>query len=110
MMKMKSTTTYNKWDIVLLPFPFTQKNSSKQRPALIISPKEFNQEQNVIILQISSNKDEGIDSYKIKEWEQANLPLVSYIKMKFATIKKEIILKKIGRLSEADIKIFKNYL
>ena len=105
MMKMKSTTTYNKWDIVLLPFPFT-----KQRPALIISPKEFNQEQNVIILQISSNKDEGIDSYKIKEWEQANLPLVSYIKMKFATIKKEIILKKIGRLSEADIKIFKNYL
>lgn len=110
MMKTKSTTVYEKWDIVLLPFPFTNQKSEKRRPALIVSPGEFNSGKNVIILQISSQADSQNEDYEIKDWELANLPLVSYIKMKFATIKNEIIIKKIGRLADKDIKIFKNYL
>lgn len=110
MMKTKSTTTYKKWDIALVPFPFTSKKSSKRRPVLIVSPEEYNQGENVIILQISSQKDVYNEDYEIKDWELAGLPVVSYIKMKFATIKQEIIFKKIGRLAEEDIKIFKNYL
>lgn len=110
MMKMKSTTNYEKWDIVLVPFPFTDKNTKQKRPALIVSPKDFNSGKNVIILQISSLKDEKNEDYEIKDWELAKLPVVSYIKMKFATIKKEIINKKIGRLGDKDIRVFKNYL
>eukprot|EP01156_Anaeramoeba_ignava_P013655 Anaeramoba_ignava/a5809_4.p2 GENE.a5809_4~~a5809_4.p2 ORF type:complete len:111 (-),score=14.24 a5809_4:450-782(-) len=110
MMKMTSTTVYEKWDIVLVPFPFTSQEPDKFRPALIVSPGEYNKGKNVIILQITSQKNQKNEDYEIKDWELANLPVVSYIKMKFATIKKEIITKKIGRLAEKDIRIFKNYL
>ena len=110
MMKMKSTTIYKKWDIVLVPFPFTDSKSKKKRPVLIVSPEQYNESKNVIVLQISSKKDIYDEDYKIKDWESANLPASAYIKMKFATIKQEIIYKKIGRLPEIDIKIFKNYL
>jgi len=109
-MKTKSTTAYEKWDIILVSFPFTDQNSSKQRPAVIVSPQEYNAGENVIILQISSQKGQHEEDYTIKNWESANLPLPSYIKMKFATIKKSIIQKKLGRLPEDDIRVFKNYL
>ena len=109
-MKTTSTTHFEKWDIVLVPFPFTDGDSGRLRPALIVSPGEYNSGKNVIILQVSSQKDSNNEDYEIKDWELANLPVVSYIKMKFATIKKEIISKKIGRLADKDVKIFKNYL
>lgn len=109
-MKTKSTTPYEKWDIILVSFPFTDSKSSKKRPAVIVSPKQYNGGDNVIILQISSQKGRHEEDYEIKNWESANLPLPSYIKMKFATIKKSIIQKKLGRLPEDDIRVFKNYL
>jgi mRNA interferase MazF len=93
-----------------VPFPLTSETTAKRRPALIVSPGEFNAGENVIILQISAKKDPLNEDYEIKEWELAQLPVVSYIKMKFATIKKEIISKKIGKLSDKDVKVFKNYL
>jgi len=48
-MKMKSITTYNKWDIILVPFPFTDLKAVWKRPALIISPDEYNEKLDVVI-------------------------------------------------------------
>jgi mRNA interferase MazF len=32
----------NKWDVVLLSYPFTDLSASKVRPALVISPNSYN--------------------------------------------------------------------
>ena len=110
-MKTKSTTAYKKWEIVLLPFPFNSTTTEKKRPGLIVSPEEFNKGKSVIILQISSNIDLTDKMvYEIKNWKDARLFGPSVIRMKFATIDKNIISKKIGKLSQEDIDIFKNYL
>ena len=46
---------YNRWDIILVPFPFTDLTTYKKRPALIISPEEYNTGQDLIIAFITSN-------------------------------------------------------
>ena len=45
---------YNKFDIVKVPFPFTDKQTVKRRPALIISSGEY---------QMNYNKSKRNDLY-----------------------------------------------
>ena len=94
---MKSIMNYKKWDIVLVPFPFTDLATIKKRPALIISPDDYNKSMDVVIAFITSKLDleHRIGDYKIKAWSKSNLPKPSMLRMKFATIDKSIIIKKI---------------
>lgn len=109
---MKSTTTCNQWDIVLVPFPFTDLSASKKRPALIISPDKYNSGIDVIIAFITSNmavKSKPGD-YHIRGWKQAGLPKPSLIRMKLATIDKTIIVRKLGELSQKDMDSFRQVI
>ena len=112
MRKMKFITTYKKWEIILVPFPFTDLKSIKKRPALIVSPDEYNQEMEIVIAFITSKLDTKyrLGDYNIQEWQKSNLPKPSMIRMKFATINKSIIIKKIGKLSVKDINKFNKLL
>ncbi len=106
---------YNRWDIVLVSFPFTDLTTTKKRPALIISNENLKYTDDYIIAFITSN----IYTYNkqtdiiIKNWEQSGLPIQSLIRIKFATINKSLIIKTIGELSESDkinfIELFKNH-
>ncbi len=100
--------TYNKWDIVLLPFPFTDLSTTKKRPGLIISPDTYNECSDVMIIFITSklNGVGKIGDYKIKNWKESKLPKPSMIRFKFATIDKSIIIKKLGSLQKYDTSKF----
>ena len=52
---MPSTTLYRRGDIILVPFPFTDLSSSKRRPALVVSPDDFNGRlQDLVVIAITS--------------------------------------------------------
>ena len=112
MKKTKFTTDYNQWDIILVPFPFTNLETTQKRPALIVSPDEYNKKLDVVIAFITSKLDVEYKTgdYTLQEWTEAHLPRPSMIRMKFATIDKSIIIKKLGRLSEKDIKNYRELL
>ncbi len=101
---MKSIMTYKKWDIVLVPFPFTNLQTIKKRPALIISPDEYNAGDDIVILFITSNVSSfgRTGDYIIQDWNKSGLPKPSMTRMKFATIEKSIVIKNIGRLHKSD--------
>lgn len=40
-----STMIYKKWDIIIVPFPFSDLTANKKRPAFIISPEAYNENQ-----------------------------------------------------------------
>jgi len=105
-------TNYKKWDIILVDFPFTNMRTTKKRPALIISPDTYNKSRDVIVAFITSNLNTvpRLGDYKIREWKKANLPKPSMIRMKFATISKSVIDKKLGRLNKKDIESFSSWL
>ena len=105
---MKSIMNYDKWEIVLVPFPFTNLSTSKRRPALIVSPVEYNKDMDVVIAFITSkvNLAYRFGDYHIQDWKKSQLPKPSLLRMKFATIDKSIIVKKLGRLSASDAKKF----
>lgn len=109
---MISIIACKKWDIVLVPFPFTDLSTNKKRPALIVSPDEYNSGPDVVIAFITSkiNVKARLGDYHIQEWQKASLPKASMIRMKFATIDKTIIVKKLGELSTKDVEFFKKEL
>lgn len=100
---------YKRWDIVLIPFPFTDFSILKKRPGLIISPNEFNKQGSDLVITFLTSKmnsSKRIGDYKLQEWEKSNLPKPTMSRMKFATISSKIIIKKIGQLQKNDIKGF----
>jgi mRNA interferase MazF len=97
-------TTCSRWDIVLVPFPFTDLRSSKKRPALVVSPDEYNGGPDVVIAFITSQMKSASrpGDYHLKMWQESGLPKPSMVRMKFATIERGIVIKKLGRLAAQD--------
>ncbi len=104
MKTMLFMTLCKKWDIILVPFPFTDLSETKKRPALIISPDKYNLGDDVVILFVTSHvtKVRNTGDYIIQHWKESGLPKPSLIKMKFATIDKNIIIKGLGTLHFID--------
>jgi len=93
--------TYKQWDIILIPFPFTNLRGLKKLPALIISPDNFNNnESDLIFAFLTSNISTTpcIGDYHLKYWKSAGLPKPTKFKLKIATIVKTVVVKRLGQL------------
>jgi mRNA interferase MazF len=99
-------THYERWDVVLVPFPFTDLSSVKKRPAVILSPRRFNDYGDLIIGFLTSNLsgEYKLGDYVLKNHAHAGLPLPSKFRLKIATISDRIVVKNLGRLAEDDHK------
>lgn len=97
-------TACKKWDIILVPFPFTDLSSAKRRPALVVSPDVYNAGKDAVIAYITSQTSilPRLGDYDLQKWKEADLPKPSKVRMKFATIDKSIVIKTIGKLEKAD--------
>ena len=50
---------YKQGDILLIPFPFTDLSSTKQRPVLVLSNTKYNESnQDIVVAAITSNLTE----------------------------------------------------
>ena len=99
-------TDYNPGDVVLIPFPFTDLSTVKQRPAIILSSTAFNhRHQDAILAAITSHVPEVLmsDEYLLNDAEQreAGLPKPSMVKVgKIVTLDQRLIRKQLGRMPE----------
>ena len=100
--------TYKKFDVVVVPFPFTDQNTTKRRPALVLSEGDpFNRATgNCVLAMITSEKNPPwpLDA-KIGGLKKAGLPAPSKVRMKLFTLDSRLIVKKIGGLSGKDQKV-----
>lgn len=98
---------YKYGDVVLVPFPFTNQAGSKQRPAVIISPDEYQSIRgDVIIMAITSQKKQQIlqDGECYIDEKSAGLLKPSLLKAVVTTIEASLIIKKLGEFNEDNVR------
>ena len=96
--------TCDPWDVVIVPFPFTDSPASKRRPALVLSTRDFNQAAgHSVMAQITTAKHSQWPGDMRIQHAEAGLPAECIVRLKLFTIDNRLIQKRAGRLSAADV-------
>jgi mRNA interferase MazF len=95
---------YNKFDVVKVSFPFTDKAAAKKRPALVISSSEYQSNYNHCILTMitSAKQTNWQDDITIGNLITAGLHSPSKIRLKIFSLDCDLILGKLGNLADED--------
>ncbi len=99
-------TNYERGNIILVPFPFSDQTTTKKRPSVIISSDNYNKiSSDVIIMAITSRAEQAfnIGECFIENWKNAGLLKPSTMKPAISTIEKSLVLKKLGKLPPCDL-------
>lgn len=99
----RRSVTCETWDVVVVPFPFSDSPASKRRPALVLSSQAFNHGSgHSLMAQITKAKQSSWPGdFRIQNVE-AGLPEQCIVRMKLFTIDNRLIQKRTGRLSATD--------
>ena len=105
--------TYEQFDVVVVPFPFTDSTASKRRPALVISaPEKFQTKIGLSVLAMitTTSHDAWSLDTPIENLSACGLTHPSIIRMKLFTLDNHIILRKAGSLEAKDKTTFSKNL
>ena len=98
---------YKPFEVVVVPFPFSDRKADKRRPALILSDDiKFNKPSgHAVLAMITSQKnpDWPLDT-TITSIRRTGLTAPSKVRMKLFTLDSRLIVKKIGTLTNRDKK------
>jgi mRNA interferase MazF len=94
------------FDVVVVPFPFTDRNATKRRPALVLSNGLFNKSSghSVLAMITSAEQSNWPGDLPISNIESAGLTTDCLVRMKLFTLDDRLIIRKAGSLGAADQK------
>lgn len=90
------------WDVVIVPFPFTDISGSKRRPALVLSQATFNRNGYTIMAIITTADGSNWPLDTAIQHEKAGLKHACVVRMKLFTIDNRLIIRSTGVLSDED--------
>jgi mRNA-degrading endonuclease toxin of MazEF toxin-antitoxin module len=100
---------YNRYDVVVVPFPFVESTETKRRPALVVSDSAFNEHGHCMLAMITTKRHPAWPGdTEIEEYDAAGLHLSCIVRFKLFTLDNRLIIRKIGRLSQGDALRFEN--
>lgn len=106
-------TPYDFGDVVLVGFPFTNLQTTKQRPAIVLSKSSYQQNRpDIILMAVTSQVREPLafGEYLIQDWQSAGLLKPSVLKPLIATLEQSQVIKAIGHLTQRDLQSLQNTL
>lgn len=111
---MRSTTSsYQFGDVVLVPFPFTDQSTTKQRPAVVVSSARYQAERpDLILMAITGQLRENpaVGELIVRGWQAAGLLKPSVIKPILTTLEQRLVRRRLGTLNEQDRQALRNVL
>lgn len=96
---------YDRFDVVTVPFPFTDKAQVKRRPALVLSSHAaFGRKagHSVMAMITSANNPPWPLDVPLSDLDTAGLPAPSLVRMKLFTLDHRLVFAKRGTLSNED--------
>jgi mRNA interferase MazF len=91
------------YDVVVVPFPFTDRRASKRRPALALSTAEFSAEAGHTVLAMITSADNPVWPLDVPiDPARAGLRAASKVRMKLFTLDNRMILRRVGCLHDVD--------
>ena len=103
-------TTFSRGDIVLVPFPHTERpQETKKRPALVVTTDAYHKAcRDVIIAQITSRISAvpRPGDHTIGRWRKAGLLAPSLVRARLATLRQDLVVRKLGALDDDDVGAF----
>jgi mRNA interferase MazF len=96
--------TCERFDVVVVPFPFTDGARQKRRPALVLSQSDFNEATGHCVLAMITSADNPPWSRDVmlQDLNAAGLSAPSVLRMKFFTLDARFVIRVAGRLGDAD--------
>jgi mRNA interferase MazF len=92
---------YEFGDVILVPFPYTNQTSTKQRPAVVVSNRSYNRSRpDVVAMAVTSVITPG--EVPVGDWQRAGLLKPSIFKPLFATFENSLIRRRLGVLADND--------
>lgn len=97
--------TFDRFAVVRVPFPFTDRDAARNRPALVLSDRTaFNEASGhsvVAMITSAANPPWPLDCM-VTDLSAAGLPAPSKVRFKIFTLDHRLIRSQLGRLSPAD--------
>ena len=95
--------TFEPFDVVVVPFPFTDRKAAKRRPALIVSSAHFNgAHEQAILAMITTTAIEWPSDVALQGWQEAGLNAPCKVRFKLFTLDRSLIVRQLGALTKRD--------
>lgn len=96
--------TLHAFDVVVVPFPFSDSAAAKRRPALVITHTAFNRSSQHCVLAMitSAGQTRWPGDLPISELEATGLTQPCCVRLKLFTLDQRLVLQRIGSLAAAD--------
>jgi mRNA interferase MazF len=94
-------------DVVVVPFPFTDRHGGKRRPALVVSRASFNEAGHTLLAMITTKSEPAWPGdTALQDHVAAGLPRPCLVRLKLFTLDNRLLLRRLGRLSQRDRRRF----
>ena len=100
-------------DVLLVPFPFTNQQTTKQRPVVVVSTSAYAQAcPDVVLMAITSQVRTPLSFGEVllADWQATQLLKLSVVKPLLATLEQNLIIRHLGTLSSGDQVALRNAL
>lgn len=97
---------WTRGDVVLIPFPFSDLNVTKTRPAVVVNIPEYQEASHEVILAyLTSQVLHGHTDfdYLLIDWQKAGLLKPTRLRARLAVVHQTLIQHHIGTLSKRDL-------
>ncbi len=90
--------------MVVVPFPFSDRDASKRRPALVCSSGAFNNRSRHLVLAMitTASHNPWPGDVPIRDLASTGLPAPSIVRWKLFTLDASLVLRTVGALSSGD--------